>query len=48
MDIWSAGFIWHPRRDHQFHLQWSYTDLDKAHTHPHSNILQARWIWVID
>jgi phosphate-selective porin OprO/OprP len=48
MDIWSAGFIWHPRRDHQFHLQWSYTDLDKAHTRTHSNILQARWVWVID
>jgi phosphate-selective porin OprO/OprP len=48
MDIWSAGFIWHPRRDHQFHLQWSYANLDKTHTHTHSNILQARWVWVID
>jgi len=37
MDITSLGLIWHPRRDHQFHMQWSHArmkedPLRQAHT----------------
>jgi phosphate-selective porin len=48
MGIWSLGLIWHPRKDHQFHLQWSHTGLDKREIYSSMNTLQARWVWVID
>jgi phosphate-selective porin OprO/OprP len=48
MDIWSCGLVWHPRRDHQVHLQWSRAALDRADTKSHTGILQVRWVWVID
>jgi len=56
MDITSVGVIWHPRRDVQFHMQWSYARLDKMllDQNPLSiekgtaNILQFRVLLVID
>ena len=48
MNIWSYGLVWHPRRDHQLHLQWSHVSLDKDQTQSHTGILQIRWVWVID
>jgi len=48
MDIWSLGLVWHPRRDHQFHLQWSHALLEKHQTTSKTDIVQARWVWVID
>ena len=55
MKIFSTGFIWHPMRETQFHLQWShakYTGWDvptrsewgKSET----DILQFRWLLIID
>ena len=53
MGITSLGLIWHPRRDHQFHLQWSHAHMkEEPLTTPPStgntNIFQVRWVWVID
>jgi phosphate-selective porin OprO/OprP len=51
MDVYSAGLIWHPRRDHQFHIQWSHARPRLDRTTPRvsdTHILQVRWVWVID
>jgi len=55
MDILSAGVIWHPRRDHQFHLQWSRAHLKRTTPlssieagESHTSMLQVRWVWMID
>jgi len=48
MNIWSYGLVWHPRRDHQVHLQWSHASLTKNQKQSHTGILQVRWVWVID
>jgi len=55
MDSVALGMVWHPRRDHQFHLQWSRAKLEQ-HTNTtevnagesKTDILQLRWVWVID
>ena len=55
MHISSLGMIWHPRKDNQFHLQWSRayltnsqaTDFTKA-GRSHTDSLQLRWVLVID
>ena len=55
MAIGSLGFIWHPRRDMQFHMQWSRTHLNSADVttdiipiKSDSDILQFRMVIVID
>ena len=57
MEIVSTGIVWHPRRDHQFHLQWSRARLKNRTTIPierikagksHTDMLQFRWVFVID
>ena len=51
IDIGSLGLIWHPRRDTQFHMQWSRTRLNSTDTVPmksDSDILQFRMVIVID
>ncbi len=51
MDIGSLGLIWHPRRDIQFHVQWSRTHLNSTEFVPmksDSDILQFRMVIVID
>ena len=55
IDIGSLGLIWHPRRDIQFHMQWSRTHLNsrgmKTELIPlksDSDILQFRLVIVID
>ena len=51
MDIISLGLIWHPRRDTQFHMQWSRTHLNTTDIVPmksDSDILQFRLVIVID
>jgi phosphate-selective porin OprO/OprP len=55
MDSIALGMVWHPRRDHQFHLQWSRAKLEQHTSTPEVNagesktdILQLRWVWVID
>ena len=55
MSIVSAGFIWHPRYDLQFHAQWSRANLknpdimtsDKQ-VRSSSNILQFRFVFILD
>jgi len=51
----SLGFIWHPRRDTQFHMQWSRTHLDKdkqgigiVPLKSDTDILQFRIVLVLD
>jgi len=51
IDIGSLGLIWHPRRDMQFHMQWSRTRLNSTEFVPvksDSDILQFRMVIVID
>ena len=55
MSIVSAGFIWHPRYDLQFHAQWSRADLknpdlENSHTsiESHTDILQFRIVYLLD
>ena len=55
MDITSLGLIWHPRRDVQFHIQWSHANLDKSASETdkspvtgRTDILQLRMLLVID
>ena len=55
IDIGSLGLIWHPRRDIQFHMQWSRTHLNRIDpergTLPvksDTDILQCRVVIVID
>ena len=55
MDILSAGLIWHPMRETQFHLQWShakYTGWDvptrSEWGRSETDILQFRWLIIID
>ncbi|MCD6213216.1 MAG: hypothetical protein J7J02_09590 [Sulfurovum sp.] len=55
MQITSLGLIWHPRRDIQFHMQWSRAYLDRPDmetgivpTKSDTDILQFRWVMVID
>ena len=55
MHIGSLGLIWHPRKDHQFHLQWSRAKLhqkilasDPVPLKSNTDMLQVRWVWVID
>ncbi len=55
MDITSLGLIWHPRRDIQFHVQWSRANLDKASSQTgryplngHADIMQFRLLLVVD
>jgi len=51
LDIGSLGLIWHPRRDTQFHMQWSRTRLNSTDIVPmksDSDILQFRMVIVID
>ena len=55
MDVFSAGLIWHPIRETQFHLQWShakYTGWDvetrSEWGRSETDILQFRWLLIID
>ena len=55
MGIVSLGLVWHPRKQHQFHLQWSHANCDGGGGpeidpagESHTNILQFRWVVVID
>jgi phosphate-selective porin OprO/OprP len=55
IDISSLGLIWHPRRDMQFHMQWSRTHLNSTDIKTgiipmksDSDILQFRLVIVID
>jgi phosphate-selective porin OprO/OprP len=55
MSIVSAGFIWHPRYDLQFHAQWSHADLKSLDLSSHSipmqsdtDILQFRIVFLLD
>lgn len=55
IDIGSLGLIWHPRRDIQFHMQWSRTYLNRTDIKTEilpvksdSDILQFRIVVVID
>ncbi len=55
IDIGSLGFVWHPRRDTQFHMQWSRTHLSRTDINSNivpvksnSDILQFRMVIVID
>jgi len=55
MGIVSLGGVWHPRRDHQFHLQWNHSHYTG---HGRENVcskgssamdsLQFRWVFMID
>jgi len=53
MGISSLGLVWHPRRDHQFHMQWSHARMKEdplihSPSTGNTNIFQIRWVWVID
>jgi len=55
MKTTALGLIWHPRKDHQFHIQWSKVNLEHMNSTTYINegesntdILQVRWVWVID
>ncbi|WP_300368525.1 porin [Hydrogenimonas sp.] len=55
MDIASFGFVWHPRKAHQFHVQWSHAHCDGGGGEgvdptmsSRTDILQFRWVLVID
>ena len=55
IDIGSLGLIWHPRRDIQFHMQWSRTHLNRVDRETgivpvksDSDILQFRMVIMID
>ncbi|WP_201353304.1 OprO/OprP family phosphate-selective porin [Hydrogenimonas urashimensis] len=54
MQITSAGFIWHPMRETQFHIQFSHAELDSFNpansrsTGGNANIIQLRWLIIVD
>ena len=55
MSIISLGFVWHPRYDLQFHMQWSRASLDKpaminleVPVESKTDILQFRFVFLID
>jgi phosphate-selective porin OprO/OprP len=53
MGITSLGFVWHPRRDHQFHIQWNHSVYKGCGREDHSarsamESLQFRWVFILD